>query len=292
MKKQHQKVEGCLLFFLFYLLAYGLAFIVSQPIKDLLLGLFVFDLVATFVIWFCSLTIHNSSLYDPYWSLTPFVMLVYLVTMNWPLDGYRWLFVIVFSLWSIRLTINWLTTFKGLRFEDWRYQKYRTENSQWRWELINFFGIQFFPTVLVFIAFIPAYFLMIATSRWESIFGDVLIIAGFLLELCSDANMHAFLRENANLKIRPVCQKGLWKYSRHPNYLGEISVWFGVYFACLGSQLSYWYLFGGALLILALFLFISIPLAEKRQLARRPDYSSYQAVTSMLLLLPQRKLKE
>jgi steroid 5-alpha reductase family enzyme len=215
-------------------------------------------------------------------------ILLYLAVVYWPLDLYQSIFLLVFAFWSIRLTINWIKTFGGLKWEDWRYRKYREENPLWLWHIINFFGIQMFPTLLVFTGLLPGIFLLAKPSGWLSLFGDAVIVLGTLLEIIADHNLHAFLKENAALEIKPVCQKGLWNYSRHPNYLGEILVWFGVYFAFLPTNLDSWFFFFGAFLIFFLFIFISIPLMEKRQVSRRPDYATYQKTTSVLLFWPKK----
>ena len=122
-----------------------------------------------------------------------------------------------------------------------------------------------------------------------SLIGSVVILIGTLLELFSDHYMHKFLKSNQQNEVINI---GLWKYSRHPNYLGEILIWVGVYLILLLSAYEYWYLFVGMLLMILLFNFISIPLAEKRQLSKRSTYKEYQLETSRLLILPKKKNKK
>ena len=90
--------------------------------------------------------------------------------------------------------------------------------------------------------------------------------------------MHKFRKENIGGFIRV----GLWKYSRHPNYLGEILVWWGVAICSVILIPSKWYLITGAIANTLLFLFISIPMAEKRQ-SRKPGYYEYKKQTRILL---------
>jgi steroid 5-alpha reductase family enzyme len=66
--------------------------------------------------------------------------------------------------------------------------------------------------------------------------------------------------------------KGLWAYSRHPNYFGEVMFWWGLFLFGLAADLGYWWTIIGPILITFLFAFISIPLMEKRSLERRPGY--------------------
>ena len=90
--------------------------------------------------------------------------------------------------------------------------------------------------------------------------------------------MHTFRKHRTSTFIRI----GLWKYSRHPNYLGEILMWWGVGLSVALAAPHMWPLLLGALLNTALFLFVSIPLAEGRQ-GKKEGYLAYKAETRMLL---------
>lgn len=81
---------------------------------------------------------------------------------------------------------------------------------------------------------------------------------------------------------------GLWKYSRHPNYLGEILMWWGVALAVLWAAPEQWYLCAGAAANTVLFLAVSIPMADKRQSAK-PGFAQYKKETRALLPLPQKQ---
>ena len=76
---------------------------------------------------------------------------------------------------------------------------------------------------------------------------------------------------------------GLWKYSRHPNYLGEVSFWFGIYIFALASGSAPMWLLACPLVMLALFVFISCPMMDNRSLKKRPDYKEYMDKTPQLL---------
>jgi steroid 5-alpha reductase family enzyme len=92
--------------------------------------------------------------------------------------------------------------------------------------------------------------------------------------------MHRFRRQASPEEI---CTRGLWRYSRHPNYLGEILMWWGVFLMLYSVDVSYWRTGIGAFANTLLFLFISIPLMEKRQLSNKPGYEAYLRETSMLI---------
>lgn len=284
--KKKDKIIGLFIFFIFYFLSYVMGYIIGDFLTDIRLKLLIFDIVATFMIYLFSLTIKNSSLYDAYWSLTPFMMLLYLFVINIEhLNIYHYFIFTVFSIWSFRLTINWIITFDDIKWVDWRYKDLENSHNKVMWQIINFFGIMLFPTLLVFIAFYPLIYVFSSEINYFSLIGVFIILVGIILELIADHEMHKFLKGENKGKTIDV---GLWKYSRHPNYLGEILIWIGVYFTLFPSLLNYWYMFIGAILIILLFNFISIPLAENRQLKRRSDYLEYKNKTSRLLLLPRK----
>ncbi|MBP5230160.1 MAG: DUF1295 domain-containing protein, partial [Clostridia bacterium] len=191
-------------------------------------------------------------------------------------------------LWSVRLTGNWYATYRGLRHEDWRYAAYREKLSGPLFQLVSFFGLQFVPTAVVYAGLISG----LLSAREPvfqplSLFGCAVMFASVALEWVSDRAIHRFLKEHAG--ERKTCDVSVWRYSRHPNYLGEISFWTGLFLYYVPLRPARWYLGLGFLTIVALFLFVSIPLMERHNLERRPDYADYQKTTSVLLLLPKRR---
>ncbi len=280
------KLPSLLIILFIYLVALGSGYyIVTLFDAPILLKLFILDLYATFIVYLASVVFKNTSIYDPYWSFTPWVIAV--IAMIW---CKAWtvpviILLVALSFWSWRLTVNWIKTFKDLSKEDWRYAKYRESNNRFVFEIINFFGLQMMPTVLVFAGLTPFLVLIINGSNYFSIIGAVILIGGALLELISDHQVHHFLRTTKEMK---TCQYGLWNYSRHPNYLGEISIWFGLAIPAIIQYPTLWYVYPGCIAMVILFYFISIPLMEKRQVNRRSDYKIYQKTTSKLLILPKR----
>lgn len=128
MKKN--KVIDLTLFLIIYIFAYAIGFFSCFIIENMLLKTLVFDVVSTIVIWIFSLILKNSSIYDAYWSLTPFVILTYVLLTAEYVNIYHILFYVSFSFWSFRLTINWITTFSDRKWEDWRYKMYRENHPK------------------------------------------------------------------------------------------------------------------------------------------------------------------
>ena len=242
------------------------------------------DVAATVVTFIFSLIFKNASVYDPYWSVQPMVIIVgFMIGQRFELLSFLILVTILF--WGIRLTANWAYTFKSLAHEDWRYRMLRKKTGG-AYPLINFVGIHLVPTLVVYLCVLPAVKVVIRISGSVSPLENPLAYMALLLSIgaalmqgIADIQMHSFRKKGSGGFIRT----GLWKNSRHPNYLGEILMWWGIGI-CSVSVLGWGYAFLliGAVANTALFLFVSIPLAEGKQ-AQKDGYDEYKAQTRALL---------
>ena len=251
------------------------------------LSLLIADSISTVIVFAFSLIFNNSSVYDPYWSVLPIVVVIY-YSIKFGINNITIFYLIAILLWGIRLTLNWAYTFSNLNHEDWRYKMYK-ERFPRLYPIINFLGIHYFPTIVVFLCMLPMVFVFNNSSEFSYliIIGFVISVLAFILQLISDIEMHKFRKK----KTHTLINVGLWKYSRHPNYLGEILMWYGVFFMMLAVLPNYYYLFIGALVNMLMFLFISIPMAEKRQSAKE-GFDLYKKNTHMLLPIPKRRKEE
>ena len=270
-----------------YLCAFGVGAVPFVFIGNIFAAVAAFTAVATLVIFVVSVVFADVSIYDPYWSVAPPVLLLAAMIKYglWNVNA-----IIIFALiclWAFRLTANWLMTYKGLGHEDWRYAKYRKEYSPFVFQLINFVGLQYVPTIVVYAGLTSGLF-AVQQTRFAplSVIGIVVMVGAVFLAFLADSAIHRFLREHKG--EGKSCNISVWKYSRHPNYLGEMSFWMGMYVYFVALCPGIWYKGLGFLSIIALFLTVSIPLMEKHNLARRADYAAYKSTTSMLLLLPRR----
>ena len=237
------------------------------------------DVLATIVVWGFGLLYENVSVYDPYWSVFPPVafLLWAFYTSVWSLPVI--LLLVASWYWGWRLTRNWAITFKGIGHEDWRYTKYRDRHPL-VFHAINLFGLNMMPTLVVFAAILPGLklFETIAPANILTYFGCVVCIVSATIQLIADKQSHDFRAAHPG----KVCNVGLWKHGRHPNYFGEIQFWWGIWimYASLNGIDMF---IGGAIAMTALFLGISIPLMEKRQLTNKPGYAEYRKQTRMLI---------
>ncbi|MCQ2457084.1 MAG: DUF1295 domain-containing protein [Clostridia bacterium] len=280
-----KKVKALSVIAAIYVGAYAAGFFSSFYISNVILRYFVFDIAATVFTFVFSVIFRNSSVYDPYWSLTPMLFSVMLFIEKGAASPWQIVFLCVFNLWSLRLTVNWIGTFTDFSYEDWRYRKFRDENGPFLWQFINFTGIHMVPTLVVFAGMLPIFETAEHEMNALSLIGDAVILFGTALEYFADRSMHAFLGKT---KEKVTCRESLWNYSRHPNYLGEISVWLGTFLVMLPYAPEKWYYGIGFVSVAVLFNVVSIPLMEKRQLSRRSDYEEYRKTVSRLLILPHK----
>jgi steroid 5-alpha reductase family enzyme len=248
------------------------------------------DVLATLVIFAFSRAYRNSSFYDAYWSVIPPLLLAYWWSQG---DGdplRSGLVAVLVVVWAVRLTGNWVYAFPGLHHEDWRYPMFRERAGRWAF-VADLVAIHLFPTLQVFLAMVPVYVAVTTAGRglvWLSVVAFVLGMAAVALELVADVQMHRFVRER-----RPgqVMDRGLWAWSRHPNYFGEFGFWFALALFGIAAAPTAWWLFAGAAAMLAMFLGASIPMMEERSLARRPDYQAVIERVSRFVPRPPAKVR-
>jgi steroid 5-alpha reductase family enzyme len=252
---------------------------------------FVADAVATVVIFAFSLGYKNSSFYDPYWSVIPPLLAVYwLIANHADINDTRVLAVMILTwLWAIRLTANWATFWGGLSHEDWRYPIVRERAGKFG-TLADFAGIHMFPTVQVFLGCLPIYAVMTRGDTPLNALDALAFVVTFgaiAIETIADLQLHAYI---ATHKKGSFINSGLWSWSRHPNYFGELSFWWGLMlFGLAAAPAQWWWIIPGALAMTLMFVFVSIPFMDQRSCERRPAYAEHMRKVSALLPLPPKR---
>jgi steroid 5-alpha reductase family enzyme len=253
------------------------------PEYHLLWKILIADVIGTVAVFIFSVIFNNSSMYDPYWSVQPFVIAVFLA---WPLQGVTLaeaLVLLMVFLYGLRLTLNFYRGWPGMKHEDWRYQDFRKSFPKLYW-VVSLLGIHLFPTLMVFLACMSMVQIFqgpgMTLDAWY-ILGLITMILAVGLAFIADEQMKKFRMKPENKG--KLMRQGLWKYSRHPNYLGEILTWWGLFFFSLSAGMDQWWMGVGALTVTIMFVFISIPMLEKREIIRRPEYADYKKEVPMLL---------
>ncbi|GIF25500.1 steroid 5-alpha reductase family enzyme [Actinoplanes tereljensis] len=249
------------------------------------------DLVATVVVFAASLVVGNASLYDPYWSVAPPVVVSAWVLWRDDLNGRQVVVVALVLIWAVRLTGNWVRSWRGLEHEDWRYVQMREQRPPWLpWWLVNLAGIQLMPTLVVFAGLLAVWPAVTVTDRplgWLDALAVLVTGGAVLIEAVADRQMHRFTADPANRGR--IIDRGLWRYSRHPNYLGEIGFWWGLWLFGLAAAPSWWWTMAGPIVMVLLFALVSVPLMDRRSLARRPAYAEHMLRVPALLPRPWRQ---
>lgn len=192
----------------------------------------------------------------------------------------------IVTVWGLRLAYHIYSRHKGRSIDP----RYTELSSKWKgnfW-LRAYLSIFLLQGVLVMIVGLP---ILVATNRpldnlaWLSVVGTIIWSLGFITEALADYQLSEFLKQKKRPKI---LQTGLWKYSRHPNYFGELVQWWAV--GIIALQVSYgWLGLIGPLTLSVLIIFISgIPPIERAK-SNDKEYQAYKKQTSPLILLPPRK---
>ena len=247
------------------------------------LNLLIADVIATIFTFIVSVAMNNASVYDPYWSVQPIVIVV-AFACAYGLNAMGILLLTVICLWGLRLTANWAYTFHGLTHQDWRYTMLKQTTGKW-YPFVNFFGIHLVPTLVVYLVTMPAVTVIMLAPKFNArvILYVFVSVLAFTMQGIADVQMHKFRKQKTGGFIRD----GLWKHSRHPNYLGEILMWWGVALAAVCALPNMWWMITGAVANTMLFLGISIPMADKRQ-SQKEGFAAYKQQTRMLF--PLRKI--
>jgi steroid 5-alpha reductase family enzyme len=253
-----------------------------------LLTVAIADLVGTLVIFIWSRSLNNSSMYDAYWSVVPPAVAVYFVVVaDAGANGARQVLVLtVVWLWALRLTGNWARGWPGLHHEDWRYVEMRSGKAPY-W-ISSLFALHLFPTVQVYLGCLALYPALVTSSSPVGVLdviATVMAASGVVFELVADEQLRSF---NRTKSPGDVCDEGIWAWSRHPNYLGEMLFWWGLWLFALAADAAWWWTVVGPLAMTAMFLGASIPMMERRSLTRRPAYAAYAERTPLLVPRPPR----
>ena len=280
------KTTGLIIISIIYIFASIIGiYVYSKLINDypFYINLLISDTISTFFVFIFSTILSNSSVYDAYWSVQPIVIL-YFYMIYYKNTNEIFLLFLSILFWGIRLTLNWVYTFSNLTIQDWRYSKIKNKTGIF-YPIVNFVGIHYFPTLIVYFCVLPSVYLVFYQNENKlNLFSIIFLIGSFfstILEAEADREMHVFKKKKDNNTFIRI---GLWKYSRHPNYLGEILFWWFIGLYCISIIKDYYFILIGPFLNTMLFIFISIPLADNHQ-RRKNGFEQYYKETRMLLPL-------
>lgn len=238
---------------------------------------------AMLVLWLVSVARRDASVADVFWG-AGFVLVAWTaLAMNAPAPGRVWLATLLTSVWGLRLALhlgsrNWAAHAK--HGEDRRYAAMRAHHGDRFW-WVSLFTVFLLQGLLLWFVALPLQ--VAAVAKGASGFGlldaagSVLWATGFLFESVGDWQLARFKAEPRN--AGKVMDRGLWRYTRHPNYFGDFCVWWGLYLLCTAGGAG-WTILSPALMAFLLMRVSGVTLLESDIRDRRPDYAAYQARTS------------
>ena len=258
--------------------------------RDPLLVALSGDLAATVTVFAFSVAWDNTCVYDPYWSVAPPLLALWFAFR--PLgaaDRPRlWVVLALVALWALRLTWNWARGWQGLGQEDWRYADVRARTGDAYWPA-SFFALHLMPTLVVFLGCLSLYAALARGTRpfgWLDVVAAVVTFFAVALEAAADGQLRRWTRSRPAPGL--TFSVGLWRWSRHPNYFAEVLFWWGLALFGIAAAPFRWWMLLGPVAITALFLGVSVPLMDRRMLARHPSYAERLKRVSGLVPWPPR----
>lgn len=238
-------------------------------------------------VWLASVRLHDASIVDRFWAA---FITVPAVWYGWRLgaDARVGVMLSILLAWAVRLTVHitWRNWGHG---EDRRYRKIRAAHEPgFAWK--SLWLVFLLQAVLAWVVGLPV-LAAVAGRPWGALdtLGLALAIAGLVMEAVADAQLARFRRTPSSGDA--VMDRGLWGWSRHPNYFGEACLWWGLGLMALGAGgwASAWCLVSPVLMTLLLLRVSGVTLLEQDIGERRPRYRDYVARTSAFIPWPPRR---
>jgi steroid 5-alpha reductase family enzyme len=234
------------------------------------------DVAATLAVFAFSVRHDNSSIYDPYWSVAPVpIAAAWLAVAEPGVPALRQALVAALVLtWAVRLTANCLVRWRSLADEDFRYVEIRRRSGRLHWPA-SLLTIHLFPTTWVFLGLLPLWPALSGPARppgWLDAAAALVTAGAVAVEAAADLQLRRFL--SARRDPAAVLDTGLWAAFRHPNYVGEVLFWWGLWLFGLAADPGWWWTVAGPLAITALFAFVSAPWMDRRLAARHPAWAA------------------
>ena len=243
--------------------------------------------------WLISLVQGSTWLIDPYWTFIPVLLAAFY--RHHPAAEARdepraIVAVLLLLLWSLRLTHSYFRRegwMLGKR-EDWRFEEMRKKHTQ-HWWWMSFFAAYFSQQIMLVGICMPLYAVHFASQRAWTLLdtaATVLCVAGIAIAYVADTQLHGFVKNNerraaSRQRKIPVLNTGIWKYSRHPNYLGEQLFWWGMglFAVGVGWTFALWGAAFNSLVLAIVTVMVEQKMLQKKY--RREAFKEYQRCTSV-----------
>ena len=224
---------------------------------------------------------------DIAWGLG-YILICGFLFYTYPASKVSMLLYTLVTLWGLRLSIHIYTRNKN-KTEDFRYKAWREE-----------WGKYFYLRSYLQVFLLQGFFLLIIISpvihaavelpvKWNAFtwIGLSCWIIGFYFQAVADWQLAVFKSNQKNKGL--IIQTGLWKYSRHPNYFGEIMMWWGIFIITIPFENSFYFIIGPLTITLLLVFISGIPMLEKKYKGNAA-FEDYKKRTGVLIPMPPRKV--
>jgi steroid 5-alpha reductase family enzyme len=241
------------------------------------------------VIWFLSLVFKDASIVDIAWGLG-FVFVALFTYLSGERPSLGLVASLMVIIWGVRLTVHIFLRNLG-RGEDWRYKKWREDWGKWfvLRSLVQIFLFQGFLLLLITLPIININSMQADMYR-DFTYNPTLLLVGVLIwlvglffEAVGDYQLMRFKSDPSN--SGQIMQEGLWKYTRHPNYFGEVTLWWGIFLVVLAAGGSIYTIIGPLTITILIVSVSGIPLLEKKY-EDNEKYKKYKKRTSIFFPLP------
>jgi steroid 5-alpha reductase family enzyme len=247
------------------------------------------NLAALFALWLLSLRLRDASIIDIYWGPGFILMTAAAATLGEAPLARKALILAIVTLWGLRLALYlaWRNLGHG---EDSRYQAMRRKHGDrfGRVSLVTVYGLQGVLGWLVAMPLIVAVISAAAPAPWTrfDLFGLACVAFGLAFESIGDAQLARFKADPAN--DGKVMDRGLWRYTRHPNYFGDTVVWWGFWIVAASSPAGLLTFLSPLLMTFLLMRVSGIPMLEYKLKRTRPGYEDYIRRTGAFFPRPPR----
>ena len=232
--------------------------------------------VCMFALWGVSLRLRDSSIVDLFWG-PAFVVVAWITVVEFDPTPRGLLVAGLVSVWGLRLGLYLARRNLG-HGEDKRYTAMRQRHGDaWWWRSVFIvFGLQ---GVLVWAVSVPLRAAIVSSFEgwaWTDVLGTSLVVIGVAFESIGDWQLARFKADPANKG--KIMQRGLWKYTRHPNYFGDFVTWWG--FGVFGVARGDWFNLIGPIVMSVLLIRVSGKALLEAGMKGRPGFAEYEARTS------------
>jgi steroid 5-alpha reductase family enzyme len=240
-------------------------------------------------IWLLSLVLRDASIVDVFWGLGFVLMAAVYAVVTDGFVGRKVLIITLVTVWGLRLAIHIFLRNRG-KGEDPRYRRWRDEAGESFW-WVSLFRVFLLQGLLLWLISAP-----ILAAQFNKTPGHFTVIdglgtlvwcVGLFFEAVGDWQLVQFKADPANKG--KVMRSGLWAYSRHPNYFGEATLWWGCFLIAAGTKWGFWTIVSPIAITVLLLRVSGVALLERTQVQTKPQYRDYIESTSAFVPWPPRQ---